>query len=101
VLPKPQPKPQGGRPRREDRQALDAIFSVLRTGCQGKALPRSLGAGSPVHDRFQAWQGAGGFEKLWQAGLLQYEAAVGSDGEGQALDGAITQAPVGGKRDRA
>lgn len=100
VLPKPQPKPQGGRPRMDDRQALDAIFSVLRTGCQWKALPRSLGAGSPGPDRFQEWQRAGVFEKLWQAGLLQYEAAVGIDWAWQAMDGAITKAPWGGKRHR-
>jgi putative transposase len=84
----------------EDRQALAASFYVLRTGCQWKALPRSLGAGSTVHERFQAWQQAGVFEKLWKAGLLQYDIAVGIDWEWQAMDGAMTKAPVGGKRDR-
>ena len=101
VLPKPQPKPKGGRPRMDDRQALDAIFYVLRTGCQWKALPRSLGAGSTVHDRFQEWQQAGIFEKLWKAGLLQYDVAVGIDWEWQAMDGAMTKAPLGGKRNGA
>ena len=100
VLPTPQPQPKGGRPRMDDRQALDAIFYVLRTGCPWKALPRSLGAGSTVHDRFQEWQRAGVFEKLWRAGLLQYEAAVGINWEWQAMDGAMTKAPLGGKRDR-
>jgi putative transposase len=98
VLPTPQPKPKGGRPRMDDRQALDAIFSVLRTGCQWKALPRSLGAGSTVHDRFQEWQRAGVFEQLWKPGLLQYDAAIGIDWEWQAMDGAMTKAPLGGKR---
>lgn len=101
VLPPPQPKPKGGRPRMDDRQALDAIFYVLRTGCQWKALPRSLGAGSTVHDRFQEWQRAGVFAKLWQAGLLEYDAAIGLDWEWQAMDGAMTKAPLGGKRNRA
>ena len=32
---------------------MSAIFYVLRTGCQWNALPRSLGASSTVHDRFQ------------------------------------------------
>lgn len=100
VLPTPQPKPRGGRPGMDDRQALDAICYVLRTGCQWKALPRSLGAGSTVHDRFQEWQQAGVFEKLWQAGLLQYDLAVGLDWTWQAVDGAMTKAPLGGKRDR-
>jgi putative transposase len=99
VLPKPQPKPKGGRPCMDDRQALDAIFYVLRTGCQWKALPRSLGAGSTVHDRFQEWPRAGVFEKLWRVGLLQYDNAVGIDWTWQAMDGAMTKAPLGEKRD--
>jgi len=53
-----------------DRQAMDAIFYMLRTGCQWKAPPRSLGAPSTVHDRFQEWRGAGVFERMWQAGLI-------------------------------
>jgi len=28
---------------------------------------------STVHDRFQEWQRAGLFEKMWQAGLLEYD----------------------------
>jgi len=47
-----------------DRQAMDAIFYVLRTGCQWKALPRGLGAASTVHDRFQEWCKAGVFERM-------------------------------------
>ncbi|MBW4640888.1 MAG: transposase [Gloeocapsa sp. UFS-A4-WI-NPMV-4B04] len=50
------------------RLALEAIFFVLSTGCQWKALPRELGASSTVHDRFQAWCEQGVFERLWQAG---------------------------------
>jgi transposase len=52
AIPAERPKPRGGRPRMENRAALEAIFYVLRTGCQWKALPRSLGASSTVHDRF-------------------------------------------------
>lgn len=47
------------RPRMDDRKAMSAIFYVLRTGYQWKALPRSLGASSTVHDRFQEWQDDG------------------------------------------
>jgi putative transposase len=100
VLSLPTPKPTGGQPRMDDRQALDAIFSVRRTGCQWKALPRSLGAGSTVHDRFPEGPRAGVFEKLWQAGLLHYDATVGLDGQWQARDGAMTKAPLGGNRHR-
>ena len=48
LLPKERPHPKGGRPWRPARQMLDAIFYVLRTGCQWRALPRSLGAPSTV-----------------------------------------------------
>ena len=30
----------------DDRKAMNAIFYIARTGCQWKALPRSLGASS-------------------------------------------------------
>jgi len=44
---------KGGRPRMADRAAFVALVYVLRTGIQWNALPRELGAGSTVHDRFQ------------------------------------------------
>jgi putative transposase len=98
VLPLPKAPKKDGRPRMADRQAMTAIVYVLRTGCQWKALPRSLGATSTVHDRFQEWREAQVFERLWQAGLLTYETLKGLDWEWQAMDGAITKAPLGGKR---
>jgi transposase len=61
VIPPEPPKPKGGRPRMENRKALDAIFYLLRTGGHWKALPRCLGAGSTVHDRFQQWVRQGVF----------------------------------------
>jgi transposase len=101
VLPPDKPRPKGGRRRAPARQMLDAIFYVLRTGLQWKALPRHLGAGSTVHDRFQEWAAAGVFWKLWQAGLLEYDERLGVDWDWQALDGALTKAPLGGEKHRA
>lgn len=54
-----------GRPRMDDRKAMTAIFYITRTGCQWKALPRSLGASSTVHDRFQQWRKDGIFKQMW------------------------------------
>jgi putative transposase len=73
LLPSPKPKKKEGRPRMNDRQAMTAIFYVLRTGCQWNSIPRSLGASSTVHDRFQEWREAGVFEDLWQDGVLEYD----------------------------
>jgi putative transposase len=89
-----------GRPRTDDRKNMNAIFYVLRTGCQWKALPRSLGAPSTVHDRFQEWRRAGVFERIWREGLLEYDARKGIDWEWQSMDAAMTKAPLGGKKHR-
>jgi putative transposase len=68
--------PLGGhRPRVEDRTAMDAMFFVLRTGCQWKALQETgICARSSAQRRFQAWTAAGVFLALWQSGLGAYEA---------------------------
>jgi putative transposase len=96
--PKKKNKDRPGRPRMDDRKAMNAIFYILRTGMQWKALPRSLGAASTVHDRFQEWRKAGVFEKMWREALLEYDAKKGIDWEWQSMDAAITKAPLGGKR---
>ena len=55
----------GGRPRVPDRRCADAIFYVLRTGCQWEALNQTdLCAKSTAHDRFQEWVEAGVFLAL-------------------------------------
>lgn len=86
---------KGGRPRMDNRLAFEAIIYLLRTGCQWNALPRELGASSTVHDRFQEWEAAGFFERLWQAGLTAYDDLEGIQWEWQAVDGTMTKAPFG------
>ena len=91
----------GGRPRVPDRQCADGIFFVLRTGCQWKALDETdLCAGSTAHDRYQEWVQAGVFLKLWQVGLEQFDELKGIDWDWLSLDGAMTKAPLGGKKNR-
>ena len=96
LLPSPKPKKKAGRPRVDDSKIMNGIFYLLRTGCQWKALPRCYGAPSTVHDRFQEWQRDGFFERMWQAGLLDYDNEKGLEWEWQAIDGAMTKAPLGG-----
>jgi putative transposase len=72
-------------------------FMFLRTGIQWKALSNCLVAASTVHDRFQMWVRAGVFEKLWRSGLLFFDQHKGLCWSFQALDGAITKAPLGGE----
>lgn len=100
LLPPEPPKPKGGRPMMDNQKAMNAIFYVLRTGCQWKALPRSLGAPSTVHDRFQKWVKDGVFQEMWRAGLLKCEELKKLDWEWQAMDGVMTKAPLGGEKNR-
>ncbi len=92
----------GGRPRVPDRRCADAIFYVLRTGCQWEALNQTdLCAKSTAHDRFQEWVAAGVFLKLWYAGVEQFDELQGIDWAWLSMDGAITKAPLGGEKDGA
>ena len=87
-----------GRPTRSSRQIFDGVLYVLRTGCQWRALPRqAYGPASTVHARFSQWVRSGMFCEAWQRTLTYYDEVVGIDWKWQALDGAITKAPLGGE----
>lgn len=89
----------GGRPRVPDRECADAIFFVLRTGCQWEALNQTqLCAKSTAHDRFQEWVEAGVFLRLWQIGVEHFDEFKGIDWQWLSMDGAMTKAPLGGKK---
>ena len=89
----------GGRPRVPDRTCADAIFYVLRTGCQWQALDQTeLCAHSTAHDRFQAWVEAGVFLQLWQARVQRFAELRGIEWDWLAMDGALTKAPLGGEK---
>src|SRR5918998_1456128 len=99
----PRPKHPLGcdNPRVPDRSAMDAIFFVLRTGCQWNALRETtLCSSSSAHRRFQEWTRAGVLAAFWREGLLAYDALRGIDWTWLALDGAMGKAPLGGGRNR-
>jgi putative transposase len=86
---------KGGRPR------ILALASFCRHRLCLARLPssgmrdlRELGASSTIHDRFQEWEQAGFFKALWQAGLSIYDQLQGLEWEWQAIDGAMTKAPL-------
>ncbi len=103
----------GGRKSISPRQIFAAIVSVLRTGCQWKALPKSFGSASAIHLHFQKWRQEGFFVRLWRAGLAEYDEMEGIAWEWQSRDGTQGKAPLaqeavgsnptdrGKKRDRA
>ena len=89
---------KGGRPRLPLRNVMTGILYVLRTGCQWKAMPREFGSGSAIHAYFQEWVERGVFARLWRLALEEYDELEGIDWQWQSLDGALTKAPLGGKK---
>lgn len=100
--PHPRTDPWGrGRPRVDDRAAMNAILFVLKTGCQWNALNATgICSSSTAHARFQEWTQAGVWEKLWEQGLTEYDEFHGIQWEWQSMDGAMTKAPLGGEKNR-
>jgi transposase len=87
------------RPRVPNRDAMDAILLVLRTGMQWNALNvTGVCSSSAAHRRFQEWEQAGVFHEFWRQGLLDYDQVVGIDWAWLAADGAMTKAPLGGPK---
>ncbi len=92
---------KGGRPRASERAVADAIWYVLWTGCQWKALHRDwFGvSASVVHERFQRWRQMGIFEKLMKR-MAEYYAreCSGIGWRWQAMDSKHSAAPLGGEK---
>ena len=99
LLPPRKPHPLGcHNPRVPDRDAMNAILLVLRTGMQWNALKLTelRCSSSAAHRRFREWTEAGVFDAFWRAGLLAYDELVGLDWSFLSMDGATTKAPLGG-----
>jgi len=62
------PSKRGGRPRSVNvREVLNAVFYVLWTGCQWKALPRDFPPKSTVYDYLDLWEWDGTLERVHHA----------------------------------
>lgn len=60
----PAPKP-GGRPRLHSiREILNAIFSIVRSGCTWRMLPHDLPPWKTVYHYFRLWRKDGTWEKI-------------------------------------
>jgi putative transposase len=61
LLPKAKP---GGRPRSQDmRQVVNAIFYLVKSGCQWRMLPKDFPHWKTVYHYFNSWRKSG----VWQA----------------------------------
>lgn len=99
VLPRPPSPSRGGRPRVPARHSLAGILYILRWGLPWRALPPALGFGSgrTCQRRFQEWQQAGVWMRLWRILLDQAHHERHLDWSRAALDSASVPAPRGGQ----
>ena len=100
LLPPQPPKPQGGRPRIDDRAALTGIVFVLKSGIPWEMLPREMGCGSGMTcwRRLKEWQEAGVWERLHLVLLNRLGEADQIDWERASLDSASIPAKRGGQK---
>jgi transposase len=100
LLPPEPPKPDGGRPRVPDRQALGGILLVLRTGMGWQELTCEMGfgSGSTCWRRLRDWQGAGIWERLHQTLLDRLGNADRIDWSRVSVDSASVAAKRGANK---
>ena len=80
IEPRLPPRNQLGRPRTTDlRAVLDAIFYLLRTGCQWRLLPKGFPPRSTVFGYFRRWWQDGTLLGLYYALLVLARQAAGRE----------------------
>lgn len=80
-LPEHPPSPAGGRPRADDRECLEGVLWLLRTGARWRDIPVDLPSGSTCWRRLAEWAGEDVFrhiqalvvEDLGEAGKLDLD----------------------------
>jgi len=92
------PSPKGGRPRAPDRDCLEGILWLIRTGARWQDIPVDLPSGSTCWRRLHEWAGAGVLEDI-RARLLRELDALGKiDFEQLLADATFVRAKKGATR---
>jgi transposase len=95
----PRKKTKVGRPEMCPRRAINAIWYVMKTGCQWSMLPNELGCSSTVHGKFIQWCRSGVIEKIMDFTRKVYE-ENNLENNWYAIDSSFKKAPFadfGGK----
>src|SRR5471032_1626481 len=57
--------PRGAKPDLTEREFVEAVLYLARTGLPWRDLPPEFGAWSAVYRRFRRWEKAGVWQQLW------------------------------------
>jgi len=98
VAPLLPPQKPRGRKRADDRQTLNGILWVLRSGARWNDLPREYGSDTRCHRRLQEWQQRGVWERIMTAFLSTLDAQGKLDWSKAFVDGSFVPAKKGETR---
>lgn len=90
IAPLPPPQKPLDRPRADDRQALEGILWVLKTGSRWQDLPREYESKSRCHRRLKEWQEQGVWVGRGREGRPYPERERERGTLGQGLGGSLT-----------
>lgn len=97
IVPLLPPQKPRGRRRADDRQTLNGILWVLRSGARWQDLPPQYGSDTRCHRRLQEWQAQGVWERIWTVLLGTLDAQGRLDWSQAFLDGSFVSAKKGGR----
>ena len=106
LLPDEKPGPQGGRRRRGNREVLEAILWILRTGARWQDLPERYPSPSTCGRRLKDWEERDIWLEVWRTflgeldaeGVLDWEEAFVDASFAPAKKGALASGPPRGGR---
>ena len=83
---------KGGRPRTDDRQTINGILWILRTGAPWGDLPERYGKRSTVSNRYYRWIKQGLWKRIYDAVKAHADAAGALDWELHQVDATVVRA---------
>jgi putative transposase len=76
---------KAGRPiKHSRREILDAIFYVIRTGCQWRYLPHDFPPWKTVYEQYRRWKKSGVIEKMNANLTMKYRILIGKNNQPSA-----------------
>jgi putative transposase len=90
------PEPRTGRPRIDQRKAMDGIIFQMRSGCQWNYLPREFGDDASIHRTFQRWIARGVLDRIWGKLVEVCDVLKAVNWVWQSADAAMGKARFGG-----
>ena len=97
-LPEHPPSPKGGRPREDDRECMEGVLWLLRTGARWQDMPLDLPSGSTCWRRLQEWAGEGVLAEIQAILIGQLDELGQLDFEQLLADATFIRAKKGATR---